>query len=91
MAIGSRVGPLVLTGQVGEYRWEVHLAQAPVSYGLDPQTLYKGRGRIVRLVIYAPVGNTGVWRKVAAFHRGWLFGRKQYLAAVRQVAALVEG
>ena len=39
----------VLEGEFGRYAWEARLARAPVSYGLNPQTLYKGyEGRVAR-------------------------------------------
>lgn len=76
-------------GRCGEYRWEAYLAMGPVSYGLHPRTLYKGAGRIVRLVVYAPVGGN-VWRKVASFHRGWLCGRREYLGVIRQIVSELE-
>lgn len=73
------------SGTAAGFRWQAYVARGPVSYGLNPDTLYKGRGQIVRLCLYAPVGETGVWRKVASYHRGWLFGRSRYLPAVRAV------
>ncbi len=81
-------GPV--TGRCGEFRWEAYLAGGPVSYGLHPGTLYKGPGRIVQLVVYIPIGQTGLWRKAAAFHRGWLFGRREHLALIRQVVGDLE-
>lgn len=77
-------------GQWGNYRWEAFLARAPVSYGLDSVSLYKKGGRIVRLALYARLPGTRLWRKVAAYHRGWLFGRKRYLAVIRQVVSQIE-
>lgn len=74
-----------LSGSLPGYRWEAYVARGPVSHGLDPRTLYKGQGRIVRLLLYAPLGPTGPWRKAAAYQRGWLFGRKQHLSAIRDV------
>lgn len=77
-------------GRAGEYRWEAYLARGPVSYGLNPATLYKGYGRIIRLVLYAPVAGTGLWQKVAAFHRCWLYGRREHLAIIRQIVGELE-
>ncbi|MEW8979163.1 MAG: hypothetical protein AB2385_12220 [Symbiobacterium sp.] len=86
--VGTRDG--LLRGECGPYHWEVRLTRGPVSYGLDPVTLYKGRGRIARLVLYAPIPGTRLLRKVAAFDRGWLFGRRRYLAVVQRVVGYVE-
>ncbi|BDG61398.1 hypothetical protein caldi_24880 [Caldinitratiruptor microaerophilus] len=77
-------------GILGSYRWEAFLARAPVSYGLDTATLYKGSGRIVRLALYARLPGTRLWRKVAAYHRGWLFGRRRYLDVLRRVVDEIE-
>lgn len=85
--LGPRDG--VLRGEWGRYRWEARLARGPVSYGIDPYTLYKGRGRIARLVLYENEGGRPA-RKVAAFDRGWLFGRKEHLPAVERVVSYLE-
>jgi hypothetical protein len=86
--VGPRDG--IIRGEYGPYRWEVRMARGPVSYGLDPRTLYKGAGRIARLVLYQPMGTSGVYRKVAAFDRGWLFGRSRHLAAITRVVGYLE-
>ena len=86
--LGGRDG--LVRGESGGFRWEVRLARGPVSYGIDPETLYKGQGRVARLVLYAPVGGTGLHRKVAAFDRGWLFGRKEHLTVIRRIVAYLE-
>lgn len=78
------------SGVTGGLKWEAYLANGPVSYGLDPATLYKGRGRIVRLVLYAPVPGTTAWRKVASYHRGWVFGRTRHLPVLRTVVSRLE-
>lgn len=85
---GQRDG--VLRGHSGDYVFEARLARAVVSYGLDPETLYKGYGRVVRLVLYRPVGDTGIQVKVAAFDRGWLYGRKQHLQTIRRIVSYLE-
>ncbi|HEY3366037.1 MAG TPA: hypothetical protein VGK74_13350 [Symbiobacteriaceae bacterium] len=83
--VGARDG--LISGELGRYRWEARLTRGPVSYGLDPGTLYKGAGRIARLVLYERIEGTGCSRKVAAFDRGWIFGRKSHLEVVRRVVA----
>jgi len=86
--LGPRDG--VLRGECGPYHWEARLARGPVSYGLDPATLYKGPGRVARLVLYEQIAGTHVKRKVAAFDRGWLFGRKEHLTTLRRVVSYLE-
>lgn len=86
--LGPRDG--LVRGEVGRYSWEARLTRGPVSYGLDPETLYKGCGRIARLVLYEALPGTGVRRKVAAFDRGWQFGRKEHLSAIRRVVSYLE-
>jgi len=86
--LGPRDG--VLRGEVGRLHFEARLTRGPVSYGIDPATLYKGYGRIARLVLYEPVPGTGVYRKLAVFDRGWAFGRKQSLSAVSRLVAYLE-
>lgn len=78
------------TGRLSGYRYEAHLARGPVSYGLDPRSLYKGWGRVVRLVLYRPVPGTTLWVRAAVYHRGWLRGRKAHLELVRRVVELLE-
>lgn len=80
----------MLRGRSGEFSFEARLARAEVSYGLDPETLYKGYGRVVRLVLYRPVGPAGIELKVAAFDRGWLYGRKRHLQAIRRIVSYLE-
>lgn len=77
-------------GTVEGYRWEAYLAREPVSYGLNPQTLYKGEGRIVRLELLAPVAGR-VWRRVAVYNRGWVFGRKAYLPVLARLVRELDG
>lgn len=81
--LGARDG--LVRGEAGNYTWEVRLTRGPVSYGLDPESLYKGHGRIARLVLYEALPGTRVARKVALFDRGWQFGRKEHLAIVQRV------
>lgn len=85
---GQRDG--TVRGRSGEFAFEARLARAEVSYGLDPETLYKGFGRVVRLVLYRPVDDTGVEVKVAAFDRGWLYGRKRHLQTIRRIVSYLE-
>jgi hypothetical protein len=84
---GERDG--ILKGYTGDCEFEVRLARNPVSYGLDPDTLYKRGGRITRLVLYRPL-NDSFCIKVAAFDRGWLYGRRQHLGAVRRIVDYLE-
>ncbi len=86
--LGPRDG--VIRGEAGPYQWEARLARGPVSYGLDPVTLYKGPGRIARLVLYLTLPGTRSRRKVAAFDRGWRFGRKEHLAVIRRVVRYLD-
>lgn len=86
--LGPRDG--VLRGECGAYRWEARLTRGPVSYGLDPGTLYKGAGRIVRLILYEAIPGTRLHRKVAAYDRGWQFGRQQYMKILQRVVHYLE-
>lgn len=86
--LGPRDG--LMRGECGPYRWEANLARGPVSYGLDPKSLYKGAGRIKRLVLFAMIPGTGLTRKVAAFDRGWLFGRQQHIAVLTRLVGYLE-
>lgn len=79
-----------VSGIIDDYRWEAYVAREPVSYGLNPQNLYKGRGRVVRLVLFVPVIGGRLWRKVASYNRGWLFGRKAHLRLLARVVAELE-
>lgn len=86
--LGPRDG--LMRGRCGRFQWEARMARGPVSYGLDPATLYKGSGRIVRLVIYEPLGARSGGRKVAAYDRNWLFGRKEHLSVIERVVRYLE-
>jgi hypothetical protein len=86
--LGPRDG--LMRGELGRFRWEARMTRGPVSYGLDPQTLYKGSGRIARLVVYETLAGAGVSRKVAAFDRGWLFGRKDHLSVIQRLVRYLE-
>jgi hypothetical protein len=85
--LGPRDG--LMRGEAGRYQWEARMARGPVSYGLDPASLYKGHGRIVRLVVYEQLAR-GASRKVAAFDRNWLFGRKEHLSVIERVVRYLE-
>lgn len=86
--LGPRDG--LLRGEVGGLRWEARLTRGPVTYGLNPETLYKGTGCIARLVLYEPVTGLKLGRKVAAFDRGWQFGRKEHLSQINRVVRYLE-
>lgn len=86
--LGPRDG--VICGECGRFRWEARLTRGPVSYGLNPATLYKGAGRIARLVLYEQLTSARAGRKVAAFDRGWLFGRKEHLPVIDRVVRYLE-
>ncbi|MFZ5815191.1 MAG: DUF7678 domain-containing protein [Bacillota bacterium] len=86
--LGARDG--LVRGECGSYRWEARLARGPVSYGLHPSTLYKGEGRIARLVLYEPIPGTRLQRKVAAYDRGWQFGRQQHIHLLQRVVRYLE-
>lgn len=86
--LGSRDG--ILEGEFGSYWWEARLARAPVSYGLNPNTLYKGQGRVARFVLYEKLPGTRLKHKVAAFDAGWLFGRRAYIAVVERIVRYLE-
>lgn len=87
----------VIGGRYGRYRWVARLGRRPLSYGLNPDTLYKGGGRVARLVLYEPAGITAtgeqVLRKVAAFNGqtgGWQFGRKRHLDILEPLVRSLE-
>lgn len=86
--LGARDG--LIRGDLGRYSWEARMTRGPVSYGLDPATLYKGRGRIARLALYERIGATRATRKVAMFDRGWQFGRKEHLAILERIVHYLE-
>lgn len=86
--LGPRDG--LMQGEIGGYRWEARMARGPVSYGLDPASLYKGHGRIVRLVLYEQLTPRSAGRKVAAYDRAWLFGRKEHLPVIERVVRYLE-
>lgn len=86
--IGPRDG--LLRGEAGPFRWEARLARGPVSFGLNPRTLYKGGGRVARLILYRQVGESACTRKVAAFDGGWQFGRKAHLPLLARIVAFLE-
>lgn len=86
--VGGRDG--LLRGKLGSYEWEARLTRGPVSYGLDPRTLYKGTGRIARLVLWQRIPGSNLYRKAAAFDKGWQFGRKAHLAAVERVVQYLD-
>lgn len=74
-------------GELGSYIYEARLTRGTVSYGLDPDSLYKGWSRLARLVIYQKLTGDpeGPTRKLASYDRGWHFGRQKHLALVRRV------
>lgn len=77
-------------GRVGSIWFEVELTSAPVSYGLNAKTLYKGGGRIARLSLWRE--RRGCKERLALYAHGWRYGRKKHLGAVRQVVRhLVSG
>lgn len=86
--VGARDG--LMEGEFGPYRWEARLARAPVSYGLNPESLYKGYGRVARLVLYESLPGTHLAHKVAAFDKGWLFGRRAHSSAISRVVRYLE-
>lgn len=86
--LGARDG--IMEGEYGRFAWEARLARGPVSYGLNPQTLYKGSGRVARFVLYEVLPGTRVKQKVAAFDKGWLFGRRTYAQVVGSVIRYLE-
>lgn len=85
---GPRDG--ILKGFVGDYLFEARLARGAVSYGLDPDSLYKGHGRIIRLTLHRCLVHQDVTLKVAAFDHGWLYGRKDHLNTVRRIVDYLE-
>ena len=80
----------LVAGEVGSYSWEARIGRGPLSYGINPETLYKGEGRVARLVLYRRVGAAGLRRKIAAYDRGWLFGRKYNLEIIRRLVEYLE-
>jgi hypothetical protein len=75
----------VVEGTFGRYDFRAELAAGPVSQGLDPRTLRKGGGRLVRLEIL----ERGV--PVAVYRRGWRYGRRRYGPVIARVARLLDG
>lgn len=71
------------SGRVGSIFYEVELSRAPVSYGLNVRTLYKGGGRISRLSLWRE--KRGCKERLALYARGWRYGRKKHLGAVLKV------
>lgn len=70
-----------VTGEMTGYLWEARLCNGPVSYGIDPVTLYKGYGRIAYLALYERLGDgAAARRRVAVFDRGWWYGRRRHLS-----------
>jgi hypothetical protein len=86
--LGGRDG--TVEGEAGSFCWEARLARAPVSYGLNPKTLYKGRGRVARLVLYERLPGTGLRQKVAAYNQGWLFGRQAHAPLLSRLVRYLE-
>lgn len=87
----------VVWGRIGRYTWEARLGRKALSYGLNPQSLYKGGGRVARLVLYEQVAVAAngdpVLRKVAAYNGqagGWLFGRKRHLQVLWPLVRALE-
>ncbi|MHB9144844.1 MAG: hypothetical protein ACYC5Y_05860 [Symbiobacteriia bacterium] len=80
----------VRRGRFGTVSWEARVAASPVSYGLNPSTLLKGRGRVARLVVYQHIGRQEVPHKLAVYDRGWHFGRKRHLPIIQRVMAELE-
>lgn len=89
-----------LRGEAGHYLWEARLARRPIVDGLDPSSLYKGYGRIIRLVIFERLAETQeslaggqrpwLFRKVASYDRGWHFGRRRHLPVIRKIVQHLE-
>lgn len=87
----------IVWGRIGRYTWEARLGRKALSYGLNPQSLYKGGGRVARLVLYEEAGMTRqgepVLRKVAVYNGqagGWLFGRKRHLPVLWPLVRALE-
>lgn len=72
-------------GQIGRIHFEAELLPGRVSTGLNPRTLYKGGGRLVRLRI------DEAGRGIALYQRGWRYGRRKHLAIIRRVVDLLDG
>lgn len=89
-----------LRGEVGQYLWEARLARKPIIDGLDPSSLYKGYGRIIRLVVFEKLAETEeglagghrpwLFRKVASYDRGWYFGRRRHLPVIQRIVQHLE-
>jgi hypothetical protein len=86
--LGPRDG--LMRGEFGAFSWEARLTRGPVSYGLDPATLYKGKGRIARLILYEAIPGTKHQRKVAVYDRGWQFGRRPYEGVLKRIVTFLE-
>ena len=79
-----------LEGRIGGFRYEARLARAPVSYGLNPRSLYKGQGRITALSLFAPHPGTSLERRVARYAGGWIFGRQHHLALLAKLVSRLD-
>lgn len=80
-----------LSGDWQGYPFTARLCDGPVSYGIDPATLYKGFGRVAQLTLYerlAPGG--GGLRRVACFDGGWRFGRRRYAALLSDLVRTLD-
>lgn len=83
-------GEGLVEGRIGGFRYEVRILRAPVSYGLNPQSLYKGRGRITSLTLWAPRPGTTLERKVARYDSGWIFGRQNHVALLARLLSRLD-
>lgn len=77
-------------GRLGTVAWEARVTSRPVSYGLNPRTLLKGEGRVVRLVVYQQIGRAQVPHKLAVYDRGWQYGRKRHLTLIQSIMTQLE-
>lgn len=75
-------------GEIGRYRFSAQVLQKGLHDGLNPLNLYKGGGRIISLYLYE--NHQGIYIKVAAYQRGWLFGRKKHEALLRRLVNYLE-
>ncbi len=80
-----------VAGEWQGYGYVARLCAGPVSYGIDPATLYKGYGRVATLTLYERLApGAGGMRRVARFEGGWRFGRRRHVALLRALVEILE-
>ncbi|EOC99492.1 hypothetical protein [Caldisalinibacter kiritimatiensis] len=88
-----------IKGKIGPYRWFALVHKKDVDYGINPKTLEKGKGRIVRLCIYEEVtkeyrlNKDEIYTKryiYANYQRRWDVKSKEYIHIVKRLVEYLE-